>query len=282
MLKVSQAQAYIDRVKQRPESARPPKGILRHVQLQHRKLEVTETSTWDLFDLTPSGVAEDAAAFVYLHGGAYVGQIGQEAWYFAARLAALTHRKVTVALYPLIPFITAVDLVPQTRAVFANEIERNRSIIAIGDSAGGGLALAAAVAARDAGEQLPNGLVLISPWTDVSLSHPDVAARERRDVMLAPAGLRHFGTIYRGELEADDWRASPLFADLSGLPPTLIFAAEDDVLYSDATRLAERLSAIDGPNELYIGTRMLHVWPLANIPEGQTAIDEIVRFCGTL
>lgn len=275
MLKASQAQAYVDAVRLRPESVQPPKGILRSVQLQHRSIDVGSGVSWPIYDVTPPALDPAAPAILYLHGGAYVGQIGQEAWYFVARLAAQAKRRVVVAIYPLIPFVTAERLVAQAQTVLAHEIERNSSLTVVGDSAGGGLALALAMAARDAGQALPNGLVLISPWTDITLSHHDVTARERRDVMLAPAGLRHYGELYRGGLAAEDWRVSPLFGEQTGLPPMQVFAAEDDVLYSDATRLAERASC-----ELHIGTRMLHVWPLANIPEGHAALAEIVRFVG--
>ena len=276
MLKASQAQAYVDAVRSRPESVQPPRGLLRSAQVQHRSIDVGGGVSWPIYDVTPPGLDPSAPAILYFHGGAYVGQIGQEAWYFAARLAAGAKRRVVVAIYPLIPFITAERLIPQAQLVLAHEIARHGSVTVVGDSAGGGLALALSMAAREAGAQLPNGLVLISPWTDIAVNHPDVSARERRDVMLAPPGLRHYGELYRGSLEPADWRVSPLYGALDSLPAMQIFAAEDDVLYSDATRLAERLG---DACELHVGTRMLHVWPLANIPEGQLALAEIVRFC---
>lgn len=276
--KPRQAQAYVDAVRATPEVAQPPRGILRSVRLEHRTLEFDGGANWPMYDLTPSGLATDAPGLLYLHGGAYVSQINQEAWYFAARVAAQSKIRLTVAIYPLVPFITADKLVPQAAHALQHEQQRAPGVILMGDSAGGGLALAATIAARAAGAKLPEALVLISPWTDITLSHPDVTARERRDIMLAPAGLRHFGSLYRGELAADDWRVSPLGAELSGLPPMQVFAAEDDVLYSDAIRLDERVRAAGGSSELHIGQRMLHDWPLANIPEGHEAVERIVSF----
>lgn len=278
LLKASQAQAYVDAVRQRPEAVQPPRGMLRSVRLEHRSVDLGNGVLWPMYDLTPVGLAAGEPSVLYLHGGAYVGQIGLEAWYFAARVAALSKLRVTVAIYPLIPFVTAEKLVPQAQRVLAHEIARHGRVFTMGDSAGGGLALSSALAARASGEQLPEGLVLISPWTDISVTGPDVSARERRDVMLAPAGLRHFGEVFRGELDADDWRVSPLFADLTGLPPMQIFAAEDDVLYSDATRLHKQAKAYGVAHELVIGKRMLHIWPVANIPEGRDAVNQIVRF----
>lgn len=277
LLKASQAQAYVDAVRQRPDAVQPPRG-LRNVRLEHRQIDLGNGVSWPVYDLTPVGLAENAPSVLYLHGGAYVGQIGQEAWYFAARVAALSKLRVTVAIYPLIPFVTAEKLVPQAQRVLAHEIARHGRVITMGDSAGGGLALSSALAARAAGEQLPERLVLISPWTDITVTGPDVSSRERRDVMLAPAGLRHFGEVFRGGLDPHDWRVSPLFADLTGLPPMQIFAAEDDVLYSDATRLHKRAKECGVPDELIVGKRMLHIWPVANIPEGHEAVTDIVRF----
>lgn len=282
LLKASQAQAYLDAVRVSPEEARPPRGALRNVSIEHREWNLGNGVKWPMYDLTPVGRSSDGPSILYLHGGAYVGQIGLEAWHFASRVATQSKLRVTVAIYPLVPFVTADRLVDQARQVLAHELGRHGKVIMMGDSAGGGLALSSTMAAREMGEQLPDGLVLISPWTDVAVTGPDVSSRERRDVMLAPAGLRHFGEAFRGELDPQDWRASPLFGDLSALPPMQIFAAEDDVLYSDATRLHKRVKEAGVPDELIVGKRMLHIWPVSDIPEGREAVRDIVRFVTAL
>ncbi|HLP23764.1 MAG TPA: alpha/beta hydrolase [Microbacteriaceae bacterium] len=278
MLKARHAQAVVDAVRSAPERVDVPTGVLRHVRVERREWVSVRHVRWPLYDIIPGTVQPENDRVLYLHGGAYVGQIGHEAWWFAARLALQSRRVVTVAIYPLVPFVTAADLVAQSVEVVRAERERGSSLSVVGDSAGGGLALATSMALRDASDPAIESLVLVSPWSDVSVSHPDVAARARRDVMLAPAGLRHFGELYRGELAPDDWRASPAHGNFTDLPRMFVCAAEDDILYSDAITVHRAAQAAGVASQLLIGERMLHVWPLAHIPEGIAALGRIVSF----
>ncbi len=94
---------------------------------------------------------------------------------------------------------------------------------------------------RDAGLPLPHRVVLISPWLDVSVSEPDQAAIEPSDVILMRPGLALAGRWYAGDLDVKDPRVSPLFGDLAGIPPILMFfCGSHDILVVDARRLAER------------------------------------------
>ena len=112
----------------------------------------------------------------------------------------------------------------------------------VGDSAGSGLALAEAVRARDAGDPLPGALGLISPWLDLTLSGESMESNAASEPTLTRAWLAECARLYLGDAPSDNPRASPLFADLHGLPPTLVQAAGDDILLSDAELIAERLA----------------------------------------
>lgn len=267
------AHAIITQAADRPDSWQPPRGLRRLVTVTQREL-----CGWPVVDLEPFDNAESEHALVYLHGGGYVGQIGLEAWYFAARLAAQSKRRVVVPIYPLVPFITAEALVAQSLDVWQQLGRDLPRLGLLGDSAGGGLALSTSLAAREAGARLPERLSLISPWLDLTMSSPDIAARARHDVMLAAAGLDVFAERFAGSLAREDWRVSPLFAPLEGLPLTQVFAAEHDILFSDAERLAARLAEHGGGVQLHVGERMLHVWPTADIPEGREALARIAAF----
>ena len=113
----------------------------------------------------------------------------------------------------------------------------------MGDSAGGGAALCTLQRLRDAGDPLPAGAYLLSPWTDLSASGETVSTKADVDPMLRAHLIGEMAKLYAGDVALDDPGLSPLFADLAGLPPMLIQTGDDEVLLSDSTRLAERARA---------------------------------------
>ena len=225
------------------------------------------------------GFAPDEArrgTLVYLHGGGY------------SRGSALSHRalvarmskafglkavSINYRMAPEHPCPAAIeDAVAAIRAVMADE---KGPVILSGDSAGGGLALAATLRLRDAGERMPDALYLLSPWTDLSMSGESVRSKADRDPMLNPDYLGAGGQLYLGGRPGNDPEASPLFADLKGLPPTLIQVGSDEILLSDSTRLAEKLEAEGVPVDCEIWDGMWHDFQIFSplIPEADWAID---------
>lgn len=180
---------------------------------------------------------------LYLHGGAYV--FGSPATHRSitghlARAAGATVFSPDYRLAPEHPCPAAVeDATCAYRWLLEQGVPAQRIIIA-GDSAGGGLTVATAVSLRDAGTRLPAGLVALSPWVDMTGSGESVARIGRADPMLSESGLHDSARIYLAGRDAEDPVASPLYADLSGLPPLYIQVGSDEILYSDAERLAER------------------------------------------
>ncbi|MBL8851732.1 MAG: alpha/beta hydrolase [Planctomycetaceae bacterium] len=150
----------------------------------------------------------------------------------------------------------------------------------MGDSAGGGLALATAIQARDSGLPLPAALAVISPWADLTCSGPTYESRRDRDPMLPTEVMSRCAEQYAGGADVRDPRLSPLYADLSGLPPLLIQVGTEEILNSDATRLAEAAGAagLNVTFREYDG--MWHVWQLFAwaVPEGKQAIVELGEF----
>ncbi|WP_157636109.1 alpha/beta hydrolase fold domain-containing protein, partial [Burkholderia ubonensis] len=117
------------------------------------------------------------------------------------------------------------------------------SIVFGGDSAGGGLALAALVALRDAGDPLPAGAVLFSPWTDLAATGDTLRSHDGLDPMFAAAALPKAAKLYLGDESATHPYASPLYADLTGLPPLFIQAGSTEVLLDDSRRVADNAKA---------------------------------------
>jgi acetyl esterase/lipase len=152
-----------------------------------------------------------------------------------------------------------------------------------GDSAGGGLVLALLVSLREAGQPLPVAGVCLSPWTDLSLSGRSWTTNARRELLLSAEKLRQMGRLYLDGADPLTPLASPLYADLAGLPPLLIQVGGDEALLSDAEGVALRAKAEGVKVELEVWPGMFHVWQLTSrlIPEARQAIEQIGAFLQT-
>jgi monoterpene epsilon-lactone hydrolase len=219
---------------------------------------------------------------LYLHGGGYL---------FGS---PKTHRQVLIAmakafqspayaldyrLAPEHPFPAAVDdAVLAYRWLLARH--PGAGIVLAGDSAGGGLALATAVAVRDSGLALPKAIVAFSPYTDLAVTGASVEANAKTCAMFTPRGIHEAAAIYLAGANARDPRASPLYADLSGLPPLLLFASRHEILRDDTLRLAERAATAGVQVELVVRDRLPHVWPVfvGILPEAREAFDTVAAF----
>src|SRR6185295_12939039 len=162
-----------------------------------------------------------------------------------------------------------------------DELDGDASHIAVaGDSAGGGLTLAALVAARDSRIPLPACAVLYSPWTDmeglVEAPHPNA----ERCAMFAPANIDDFSLAYLGDASRRDVRASPLLSDLYGLPPILLQVGEPELLVEDSRRVHEKIQAAGGTSELEIWPHAFHGWQMLDgiVPEARMALDQSAAF----
>jgi epsilon-lactone hydrolase len=131
-----------------------------------------------------------------------------------------------------------------------------------GDSAGGGLVLSLLVRVRELGEARAAGAILLSPWTDLSASGASVDGNRHADRWLTCAHLSQWGRYYAGDADPRTPLLSPLFADLSGLPPLFLLVGEDEILLDDAVRVAERATRAGTDARLLVGKGMQHDWPL--------------------
>lgn len=220
----------------------------------------------------------DAGALLYLHGGAYIA--GSAAGYrgLAAEIGkvlGLPTHAIDYRLAPEAPFPAAVDdAVAAYRELLARGVPASRIVIA-GDSAGGGLALATLVYLKQEGIDLPAAGYLLSPWADLSCSHPLIDAKANADPALDKAGLIASAAHYLGDQDADHPLASPVNADLSGLPPLLVQVGSSEILLGDAVMVAERAGAAETHVRLEIYPEMLHVFQSFHflLPEGRAALD---------
>ncbi|WP_163510026.1 alpha/beta hydrolase fold domain-containing protein [Fodinicola acaciae] len=192
-------------------------------------------------------VPDDRAAgvaIVYLHGGGYVTGSSFNLRALAASLAKAARATTFVPDYrraPEHPYPSALrDTMTVIRAVRRSGYPR---VALAGDSAGAGLALAAAMRLRDGGEPTPTGIAAISPWVDLTLAGESYLTKAAADPLLTEEWLRFCACAYAASVDLTHPEISPLFADLRGLPPLVIQAGTEDVLLSDADRLAEAAAA---------------------------------------
>jgi acetyl esterase/lipase len=244
-----------------------------------RRIRVTEVTVdgFSVFTLKPSTGTFKGKHVLYLHGGAFVRSITRYHWQFLKYLVEATGATITVPLYPLTPEYHDGDahrLVLKVHERVA-ETANGEDVVIMGDSAGANLALTAALALRDARQALPQHLILIAPWVDVTLVHPGIAAISPLDPMLAVPGLREAGRLYAGDMALDHPYISPLHADLSGLPSMTIYTGTRDILYPDTLMLAEKARQQGADVELIVGSDMIHDWPILPFAEGRAARSDI-------
>ena len=228
----------------------------------------------------PAGAREDAV-LLYLHGGGYVIGSPRSHRHLAeslARSAGIACLLPDYRLAPEHPFPAAVD---DALAAYRSLVERRKiapgRIAVAGDSAGGGLAVATLLAIRSAGLPMPGAAVCISPWTDLTCSAPSYQTKAATDPLVALPGITAMARDYLGSADPRTPLASPLFADLRGLPPLLIHVGSEEVLLDDASRLAERARAAGVDATLEVWEGMIHVWHwfLPWLDEAQGAVDKI-------
>jgi monoterpene epsilon-lactone hydrolase len=192
-------------------------------------------------EVRPRGELDDGSALVFFHGGGYAVCSAATHRAAVALIAAGFGARAIVVDYRLAPEYPHPAALDDARAVWAAlELAPERIAIA-GDSAGGGLALALALALRDGGEPLPGALGLIAPWLDLTLDITGTRAPDSGDMLLSRGLLRRFAQAYlSGGTHADAPAVSPLFAELHGLPPLIVHTSEHDLLRPDGERLVAR------------------------------------------
>ena len=222
------------------------------------------------------GVAEDSA-LLHLHGGAFIAGSAQAYRGLVGELARATGvigYAVDYRLAPEAPFPAAVDdSVAAYQALLARGLPANR-IVLTGDSAGGGLVISTLVALRDAGLPLPAAALVISPWADLTGTAASRVTKAAADPSLTSAGLDAVAPHYLNGTPATHPLASPIYADLIGLPPLLIHVGSTEVLLDDAIRLAGVAGAANVAVRLEVWPDMPHVWHAFHfmLDEGRQAI----------
>lgn len=227
--------------------------------------------------------ADKDRVLVYFHGGGYTfGGLDSHrdiAW----RLAQASRMRVLVVDYRLAPehpFPAALEDATNCYRWLIDEGYSPSKLAIGGDSAGGGLSVALLINARNLGLPLPAAGILLSPWTDLSMSGDSIRTNAAADPMLSGEILEKMAAYYLGKRDRRAPLASPLFGDLSGLPPVMVQVGSMEVLKSDAERLAARIRDAHGEVHIEVWPAVFHVFQVfaARVPEGKQAIAKLGEF----
>lgn len=218
-------------------------------------------------------------SILYLHGGAYVSGCSSSQWRFVNTLANETDAEIIVPDYPIAPWHTyeeTYSLLYDWWIPFQYGNE-SRILVIMGDSAGGGLALGFTEYLKEMDAALPNAVILISPWVDLTMSNEEIADYEGVDPLLDVGTLQAAAKVWAGDTDLTDYRLSPIDGDLKDLPDVTVLTGTHEILYPDAMLLYDRLVDAGNYATLITGEGMNHDYPLIPIPEGREAVHQIAE-----
>lgn len=270
-----------------PDSIQEARGFLETMVGRFVQVDTIEVESVDAGGVPGEWVVAPEASpnrvILYLHGGAYT--VGSPRLYrhLLHRLSHAAQSRVLgldYRLAPEHPFPAAVeDATCGYRWLLSQGFDAARITI-VGDSCGGGLTLATMVNLRDLGTPLPAAAACISPWVDLECTGESLTTNAEVDPFIQTEHLQRRAKMYLRGSDPREPLASPLYADLHGLPPLLIPVGAPETLLDDATRFADAARAAGVDVELEVWDDMVHVWPLFApiLQEGQQTVERIGEF----
>ena len=227
-----------------------------------------------------NSVNNSNSTIFYIHGGSYVHEFVDIQWEMADRIAQEADAEVIIPDYGLAPFYTYKDSYEFLTKLYTDYVAKNpdKDVYILGDSAGGGLALGLVQDFVQNSVKLPKGLILLSPWVDLTMSNPDIKQYIKKDPLLHVDTLLADAKSWAGDTELTDWKVSTLYGEMKGLPEVLLFSGTRELLYPDIVLLAEKLRKANIKTDFEIGENLNHVFPAFPIPEADVAINKIVEF----
>ena len=215
-----------------------------------------------VFVVEPKQGITSENTILYFHGGAYVGEITEEYWQFINKLVNDTGARIIVPDYPLVPKYSYKDVFEMVEPLYKQIISKTdtNKLIAIGDSAGGGLTLALEEKLSSQSIALPQKTILISPWLDVSMENEKIDEYQVNDKELNKETLTLAGIAYAKDTDVKNYLVSPIYGDLSKLKNLVIYTGTYDILNPDAHLLQEKALAINVNIELKEYEKAGHIW----------------------
>ena len=257
----AQAEKELDDIKLKGETDSPyPKGI--SVSYDNNVFYVNENTSSNYI-------------VFYIHGGGYQHDFSAFHWKFIKKLTDQTDAAVIAPAYHLIPFGTcqdAFDLIVPLYRKYADK-KAEKKIIIMGDSSGGGLALALVEYLKVEKMRMPDETILLSPWVDASMENPELLDFTAKDPWLTIPWLKVCGRHWAGQYNIHDYRVSPIYGNVGGISNVTVFLGTRELFYPDVVKFFAMLDTKG--NELIIGQDMMHVFPILPIPEAKKYCSRI-------
>ena len=263
--------------------------VLRRYNLYHYPLppkNTTENSVVckgqinnrNIFTLTPKNKTH-ATHILYFHGGAYVQGFTKPHWHFLTELVQLSGCAITAPDYPVAPKFSCKDTFALVTALYEQLLHTiaAENIVLMGDSAGGGIALALAQKIKEERLPQPGKLLLLSPWLDIALENPAINDLDRVDPFSGVRALRQAGKLYAGDLRTDHYWVSPIHGPLDGLGQISVFAGSKEIFVADTRKLKALTTAKGIAINYYEYADMVHAWMFLHFPESQKAKRQIIE-----
>jgi len=252
----------------------PPKSI-------YKKHEVQSYDVMGRKCVNVKSAQNAAKHIMYFHGGAYSAQATKPHWSLIDYMLTNAPLEVTFVNYPLAPEHKCPETIEMAMATYKKAFKGSKQeIILMGDSAGGGLAMAIAqVIEKENIMPKPDKLVLLSPWLDISMDDELPEALAESDPVLDNETLKQAGENYAGDMDTKNFRCSPIYGEFGGEWQIALFTGTHDILNYQANKLKEIYKDSDKLS-FYEYEDMLHVWMLFPIPEAKDAKGKIMEFIG--
>lgn len=249
--------------------------------MRDRAVETRVFQGRDVFTLYPNGEAVETPErlLLYFHGGAYFYDIMVEHFAALSALSKAAGVPIVAPSYPLAPEASPEDIRDFALAIYDDLRMRypQTNIIVGGDSAGAGLAIQMTQALQACGDTLPPALMLWSPWVDISLSNPDVKEADKRSVIIGYAGIIQAARLYASGRPLTDPLCSPIYSDLTALPPLHIWTGTRDLLYPDIAKFAALARDAGVSVNLTEAKGQNHMWMFMPQPEAKAVIAATAR-----
>ena len=243
------------------------------------QIDIVIVSGRKVFKLSPKS-SKSIKTVLFLHGGGYVNNIFKQHWIFASNLVQSTNCTVIIPDYPLAPKSCYSDAFQMLDSLYQKLFSavNPENIIFMGDSAGGGLALAFAQKLKAENTPQPGQLILIAPWLDVSLTNPAIDSIQKFDPILKVKDLTSIHATWVKDISIKHKLVSPIYGDLTGLPKISIFIGTHDILLADCQALKEKLEKNKIVFNYFEYPKMLHDWVMyIPLKESKFSICQIAR-----
>lgn len=229
------------------------------------KLQVKEINKRKVFTLSPKEDRKTDKVILYLHGGSYVGALNNEHWDFLSDIVNDTGITIVIPDYPLTPKYNYKDAFNVVEPVYKEILKNkeNKKIIIMGDSAGGGMALALVQKMNQENVELPDKTILLSPWLDVTMKNSDISKIEENDPILSKKALIISGEHYSGRDGKESYLVNPINGPLEGLRDIIIFTGTYDMLNADAKLLVAKANKLNINIEIREYEEAVHIWMLS-------------------